>query len=957
MTDKPPIPGPGPQAYADVFAALDLGRDGSGDSQHDAWPPPPSLDLPFPPDGEKRRMSFPGRILLRVINIDPDWVRYEERTKFYLMASLVVTNAGVAAIAFAVGLSASYHGLSTWEATALGVLAGFIIGGIDALVVGTWTTYKACASQPFWRRRSTSPPSEGTDGTLLPLDPPLLPGAKSRLAIQVGRVALTVTIAVSAGLMTEIASNAPEIKSAEAAAALGSQKLAQQVALSGLNISLADYEKSLADARKRLNSDTDTLNYDIERAQCERYGTPRVANCSLHPYPGPLYSFYLNKANGPDKVAVNADNTRVSALQGQIQTAENEIAALSEPDSPQAKNPSPATRATLERIAQAGEVPTGLSSAISSLHAYAAQHHWSWLTQNLLSLLIGGLDLLPAGWKLLAGTTLYEVDRWRAGYDEALQAAERRRAWLAALRANRQLSQIVATASVSQKVAHLAAVLRRLPATSSTLPADPAQADSNLPGQGGGFSHAQAPMRVEVAEQESAEAQMPPDEAHDIADQAPDREQQVLQRLSEFEVKANRDSASLARAEAQLAEARLRIALERERREAAEQQLDAAVSRYGTGFHFHRDLLDKAGFGGHVYAVSPKNHPDQLKVLKIIGHIGSTHSNDHFDSKHQMRLLREIARLKPLNHPNIVPIEAVYWQDNFLGMLMPYYRSGDLAVFLATADVLPISQILAWGGDVADALVYLTSLPAPIVHRDIKPHNLFRSDTGALILGDFGLAKFVENEPIDATGSANFVGSHRYAAPEQFMYPDAVDTKADIRALGAVLYKMCTGWPPLVREFDQARGKIEFLKALIDPSWKPTPPSSICPVVQPRLSDLIMRMLTFDPAERPSASEVRRELSDMIETVDEGQAVPLRQLRERAGAPATRPPSQGGDHLSRRLARKMPPHTPESAESADDVRTDDTDTALPINRPMRHSPLEENEANSSDSAGEIVQAV
>lgn len=921
----------------DPFAALDSALEDPGVSQLDAWPLPPSIHRPSPPNGESRRMPFPGRILLRIINVDPCWVRYEERTKFYLMAFLVVANAGVASIAFAVGLRASYHSLSAWEAMGLGVFAGLIIGGIDALVVGTWTTYKACASEPFWHRSSSSRLPDGTeDSSSLPLDPPPLPGAKSRLAIQVGRVALTVTIAVSAGLMTEIASNAPEIKSAEAAAALSNKNAAQQVALSGLNTSLANYEKSLAAARSQLNSDSNTLNYDIERAQCEKYGTPRVANCSLHPYPGPLYYFYLNKANGPDKAAINADNTTLSALQGQIQQLDNEIAALSEPDSPQAKNPSPATRVAQDRIAQAGKIPTGISSAISSLDAYAARHHWSWLTQNLLSLLIGGLDLLPAGWKLLAGTTLYEVDRWRAGYDESLQAAEKRRAWLATIRANRRLSEVVATVRVSQKAARLAALLHQLPLRNFTLPANSNGARRNIAGQGGESRQAQAPQRTEPAEQENPQPHTQPNDGDNVADQDCAREQQVPQTPNDFEVKANRDSASLARAEAELAEAKLRIAREREMREAAEQQLDAAVSRYGTGFHFRRDLLDKSGFGGHVYAVSPKNHLDEIKVLKIIGSVGAVGTDDHFDSQHQMRLLREIARLKPLDHPNIVPIEAVYWQDDFLGMLMPYYRSGDLASALSATGTLSGSQILAWGCDVADALVYLASLPTPIVHRDIKPHNLFLSDTGSLILGDFGLAKFVKDEPIDATGHAKFVGSRRYAAPEQLLHTDAVDTKADIRALGAVLYEMCTGWPPLVREVDHAGAEIEYLKALVDPSRTPTSPSRICPVVQPRLSQLIMKMLSFEPSQRPSANEVRRELADMLETGAEGQAIPLRELRQLAGLPDTRPDEHCEDNPSRRLTPQVPPQTAEAVGLPDDVRTDDTDPAPLIIPPMHH---------------------
>ncbi len=155
-----------------------------------------------------------------------------------------------------------------------------------------------------------------------------------------------------------------------------------------------------------------------------------------------------------------------------------------------------------------------------------------------------------------------------------------------------------------------------------------------------------------------------------------------------------------------------------------------------------------------------------------------------------------------------------------------------------------------------------TGRPAPIVHRDLKPANLFmtRDDTGRSLvkLLDFGIAKVAGAMKATniVTGGGVIMGSPAYMAPEQARTPLAVDARADLYALGVMIYQLLTGRLP--HQADNAM-------AAILAKQEQTPPTiqSIMPGIAPIWDRVVTRCLEWDPAKRyGSARAIVADLMD-----------------------------------------------------------------------------------------------
>src|SRR5439155_8960289 len=108
---------------------------------------------------------------------------------------------------------------------------------------------------------------------------------------------------------------------------------------------------------------------------------------------------------------------------------------------------------------------------------------------------------------------------------------------------------------------------------------------------------------------------------------------------------------------------------------------------------------------------------------------------------------------------------------------------------------------------VCDALGYAHA--QGVVHRDVKPENILLGRDGRVKIADFGLAKVADPAGVSLTGTRQAMGTPHYMAPEQWEKPGTVDHRADIYALGVVLYELLTGELPLGR-FDPPSQKIKL---------------------------------------------------------------------------------------------------------------------------------------------------
>ena len=230
-----------------------------------------------------------------------------------------------------------------------------------------------------------------------------------------------------------------------------------------------------------------------------------------------------------------------------------------------------------------------------------------------------------------------------------------------------------------------------------------------------------------------------------------------------------------------------------------------------------------------------------------------------------------------IEHPNVVPIYAAGEEGGVPFIAMRFVAGSDLGRRLARERRLEPAaavELIAQIGNGLDAIH-----AAGLVHRDVKPANvLLGGGEGAehAYITDFGVARNVAtNTGLTQTG--RFVGTLDYVAPEQISGGE-VDARADVYALGCLLYKLLTGEVPFPREAEAAR----LYAHLHDP---PPAPSLLAPGVSMALDDVVARAMSKQPGDRyPSAGDLGRSAAAALSGAD--VTVPERTVA--TGAAATR---------------------------------------------------------------------
>ena len=157
------------------------------------------------------------------------------------------------------------------------------------------------------------------------------------------------------------------------------------------------------------------------------------------------------------------------------------------------------------------------------------------------------------------------------------------------------------------------------------------------------------------------------------------------------------------------------------------------------------------------------------------------------------RFLREIEIASHLEHPNILALYDSGEADGLPYYVMPYVEGESLRARLEHDGSMPIAEALSIVAEVANALVYAHG--HGVIHRDIKPGNILLS-SGHARVADFGVARAIgEAGEGESTATGLVVGTPKYMSPEQASGDD-LDGRADVYALGCVLYEMLIGSPP-----------------------------------------------------------------------------------------------------------------------------------------------------------------
>jgi eukaryotic-like serine/threonine-protein kinase len=236
------------------------------------------------------------------------------------------------------------------------------------------------------------------------------------------------------------------------------------------------------------------------------------------------------------------------------------------------------------------------------------------------------------------------------------------------------------------------------------------------------------------------------------------------------------------------------------------------------------------------------------RVYKVRHHqLGTVHALKMMALKSEsltQRLVREGRIQANLSHPGVVTVTDIIEHEGFTGLLMEYVQGRSLDLVLGKTGAPPLAESLALFRQVLAGVA--AAHDAGVLHRDLKPGNVLLEPQGDGVVAkvtDFGIAKMTLTLDDAQTHQSDLIGTPGYMAPEQADDPTAVDARADVYSLGAVLYCLVTGRPP----FPPA-SLPTLLAAAREGSFPPV--AEVAPHVPEPIARVVERCLSPDPADR-----------------------------------------------------------------------------------------------------------
>lgn len=163
-------------------------------------------------------------------------------------------------------------------------------------------------------------------------------------------------------------------------------------------------------------------------------------------------------------------------------------------------------------------------------------------------------------------------------------------------------------------------------------------------------------------------------------------------------------------------------------------------------------------------------------------------------SQDRERIMQEARVQAHLSHPNIVQLKTASLQGDQLGLVMEYVEGVNLGTVVERRGGLPVDEALRIFYPLLSAVGYMHE--QGVIHRDLKPENVMVTARGEVKLTDLGLALLPESGVrLTATGDSAG-GTPHFMSPEQVVGERDIDARADIYALGCILYELLCGQPP-----------------------------------------------------------------------------------------------------------------------------------------------------------------
>jgi serine/threonine protein kinase len=265
----------------------------------------------------------------------------------------------------------------------------------------------------------------------------------------------------------------------------------------------------------------------------------------------------------------------------------------------------------------------------------------------------------------------------------------------------------------------------------------------------------------------------------------------------------------------------------------------------GTLFAGRYEVIEELGRGGmgRVYKVY-----DQ-KLKEVIG-LKLIHPEISVNSQAIDRFRNELRYARKIGHRHVGRMFDLGEQDSQFFITMEYVEGENLKSFIRRSGHLTPRKAISLAKQVCEGLAEAHRLG--VIHRDLKPQNIMIDREGSARIMDFGIARFTEAEGI--TGSGVMIGTPEYMSPEQVETGD-VDKRADIYALGVILYEMVTGHVPFA-------GDTPLAVLIKHKSETPRNPQETNPLVSLAVTRVILKCLEKDRGRRyQSAEELHQDLT------------------------------------------------------------------------------------------------
>ncbi|MEO8307429.1 MAG: HEAT repeat domain-containing protein [Pseudomonadota bacterium] len=272
-------------------------------------------------------------------------------------------------------------------------------------------------------------------------------------------------------------------------------------------------------------------------------------------------------------------------------------------------------------------------------------------------------------------------------------------------------------------------------------------------------------------------------------------------------------------------------------------KLDIGTLKKGDMIEGRYKFIDKIGKGafGTVLLMEDTVVDDRL-ILKFLN------PNVSEDEEMMKRFVHELRYSRKITHQNVIRIyDFLHIQGNY-AISMEYFQSHTLGAEVVNEKPVETKRAVRFSMDMCKGMTVAHKVG--IVHRDLKPANILINADGLLKIVDFGVAAAHREGDTQLTKTGYVIGSPKYMAPEQIL-GRKVDERADVYAIGVIMYEMFTGVPPYSRG-DHMAVMYQHVQG------KARPPLEINPNLPTGLADLIMKAMAVDKAKRFQSMEEMR---------------------------------------------------------------------------------------------------